>query len=64
MNQAANMLIGYEDFKCFSKSRTDVKTYVCNIQDAYWKQNGSELAFYIQANRFLRNMVRAIVARL
>ena len=64
MNQAANMLIGYEDFKCFSKSRTDVKTYVCNIQDAYWKQNGSELAFYIQANRFLRNMVRAIVGTL
>ena len=64
MNQAAKILIDHEDFKCFSKSRTDVKTYVCDIQEAYWQQNGSELAFYIQANRFLRNMVRAIVGTL
>ena len=64
MNQAAKILIDHEDFKCFSKSRTDVKTYVCDVQEAYWQQNGSELAFYIQANRFLRNMVRAIVGTL
>ena len=64
MNQAAKILIDNEDFKCFSKARTDVKTYVCDIQEAYWQQNGSELVFYIKANRFLRNMVRAIVGTL
>lgn len=64
MNQAAKILIDHEDFKCFSKSKTDVKTYVCDIQQLHWQQNGSELVFFIQANRFLRNMVRAIVGTL
>ena len=64
MNQAAKILIDHEDFKCFSKSKTDVKTYICDIQHAYWEQGGSELVFFIQANRFLRNMVRAIVGTL
>ena len=64
MNQAAKILIDHEDFKCFSKSKTDVKTYICDIQYAYWQQDGSELVFFIQANRFLRNMVRAIVGTL
>ena len=64
MNQAAKILIDHEDFKCFSKSKTDVKTYICNIQHAHWQQEGSELVFFIKANRFLRNMVRAIVGSL
>ena len=64
MNQAAKILIFNKDFKCFSKSKTDVKTYICNIHHAYWQQNASELVFFIQANRFLRNMVRAIVGTL
>ena len=64
MNQAAKILIDHEDFKCFSKSKTDVKTYICDIHYAYWQQDGSELVFFIQANRFLRNMVRAIVGTL
>ena len=64
MNQAATVMLDHDDFKCFSKSRTDVKTYLCDIQEAYWKQNGSDLVFFIQANRFLRNMVRAIVGTL
>ena len=64
MNQAAKILIDNEDFKCFSKSKTDVKTYICDIQHAHWQQDGSELVFFIQANRFLRNMVRAIVGTL
>jgi tRNA pseudouridine38-40 synthase len=64
MNQAAKTLINHEDFKCFSKSKTDVKTYTCDIQHAHWQHNGSELVFFIQANRFLRNMVRAIVGTL
>ena len=64
MNQAAKILIDHEDFKCFSKSKTDVKTYICDIQHAHWHQDGSELVFSIHANRFLRNMVRAIVGTL
>ena len=64
MNQAAKILIDHEDFKCFSKSKTDVKTYICDIQHAHWQQDGRELVFFIQANRFLRNMVRAIVGTL
>ena len=64
MNQAATVMLDHDDFKCFSKSRTDVKTYLCDIHQANWEQNGSDLVFFIQANRFLRNMVRAIVGTL
>ena len=64
MNQAATFMLAHDDFKCFSKSRTEVKTYLCDIQQAYWEQNESDLFFFIQANRFLRNMVRAIVGTL
>jgi tRNA pseudouridine38-40 synthase len=41
-----------------------VYTYNCDVTEAIWKQNGKELTFYISANRFLRNMVRAIVGTL
>ena len=61
MNQACNILFQYNDFQCFSKSNTDVKTYNCSITEAYWKQEENELQFVISADRFLRNMVRAIV---
>jgi tRNA pseudouridine38-40 synthase len=64
MNQAASMIVDHDDFKCFSKSKTDVKTYLCDVQLAYWEQHGDHLMFCIQANRFLRNMVRAIVGTL
>jgi len=64
MNQAAQKLFDYTDFQCFSKSNTDVKTYLCDIQEAYWKQDGDLLVFTITADRFLRNMVRAIVGTL
>lgn len=64
MNEAAALLLNYEDFKCFSRSKTDVKTYDCNITKAVWNQEGKDLMFYITANRFLRNMVRAIVGTL
>jgi len=64
MNQAAKKLFDYTDFQCFSKSNTDVKTYLCDIQEAYWKQEGDLLVFTITADRFLRNMVRAIVGTL
>ncbi|MFK5891460.1 MAG: tRNA pseudouridine(38-40) synthase TruA [Flavobacteriaceae bacterium] len=64
MNEAAKYLLAYKDFKCFSKTKTDVKTYLCDVTEAYWKQEGNNLTFYITANRFLRNMVRAIVGTL
>lgn len=64
MNKACNALKEYSNFKCFSKSRTDVKTYNCRIDHAEWKIEGQKLVFYITADRFLRNMVRAIVGTL
>ena len=64
MNQAASVLKEYENFKCFSKSRTDVHTYNCRIDRAEWKAEGNKLVFHITADRFLRNMVRAIVGTL
>jgi tRNA pseudouridine38-40 synthase len=57
-------LLDYKDFKCFSKSKTDVKTYNCRIDTAVWKFDGERLIFYITADRFLRNMVRAVVGTL
>ena len=64
MNDAAKILLNYNDFQCFSKSNTDVKTFLCNIKIADWQFNGKEFVFSITANRFLRNMVRAIVGTL
>ena len=61
MKEALKVLFEYKDFQCFSKSKTDVKTYNCNIMIAEWVFNNNELHFTIKADRFLRNMVRAIV---
>ncbi|WP_194768396.1 tRNA pseudouridine(38-40) synthase TruA [Tamlana sp. I1] len=61
MNEASKILLTYKDFQCFSKSNTDVKTYNCDIMKAEWFFKDEELHFVIKANRFLRNMVRAIV---
>lgn len=64
MNAAAVILLQYQDFQCFSKSNTDVKTYICTIEKAEWKLENDVLTFTISADRFLRNMVRAIVGTL
>ena len=65
MNKAANLLLGHQDFQCFSRSNTDVKTYYCDIKYAQWEMvDDSLLNFTIRADRFLRNMVRAIVGTL
>ncbi|WP_242094961.1 tRNA pseudouridine(38-40) synthase TruA [Aestuariivivens sediminicola] len=61
MQQASQVLLGYKDFQCFSKSNTDVKTYYCNILKCDWILVKDELHLVIKADRFLRNMVRAIV---
>lgn len=65
MNEAAQTLFDYIDFTSFSKLHTDVKTNNCKIMHAQWTQCGEdEWVFTIQADRFLRNMVRAVVGTL
>ena len=65
MNQAAQILLEYNDFTSFSKTGTDVKTNICTLTEAYWEElRPGEWRFTISANRFLRNMVRAIVGTL
>ncbi|WPR73238.1 tRNA pseudouridine(38-40) synthase TruA [Flavobacterium sp. NG2] len=64
MNKAAKILLNHTDFQCFSKVNTDVNTFDCTIFEAYWKEENNQLIFTISANRFLRNMVRAIVGTL
>ena len=64
MNKAANILMEYTDFSCFSKSNTQVKTNICKIRKAEWMVNDDGIVFKISADRFLRNMVRAIVGTL
>ena len=64
MNQAAARLLDYTDFTSFSKLHTDVKTNNCRITHAQWAQEGDQWVFTITADRFLRNMVRAIVGTL
>jgi len=64
MNKAAQTLFNYTDFTSFSRLHTDVKTNNCKIMQAEWMRSGEQLQFTIKADRFLRNMVRAIVGTL
>ncbi len=64
MNEAADIIKEYTDFSCFSKSNTQVKTNICKIAAAGWTVNNDGIVFKISADRFLRNMVRAIVGTL
>ncbi|ERJ80548.1 tRNA pseudouridine synthase A [Prevotella disiens JCM 6334 = ATCC 29426] len=75
MNEAAKYLVGERDFKCFCKAGGDNKTTICNLTEAGWQRCNTEIAiheaekaeewcFVITANRFLRNMVRAVVGTL
>ena len=64
MQQAANLLMEYHDFTSFSKVHTQVKTNNCKIMEARWFEQDGLLVFHIKADRFLRNMVRAIVGTL
>ncbi len=61
MNEASGILFGYEDFTSFSKLHTQTKTNICRIMEAGWEEKDGMLVFTIKADRFLRNMVRAIV---
>ena len=65
MNEAAQVLLEYKDFTSFSKVNTDVKTNLCDLKEAHWDEVApGQWRFTITANRFLRNMVRAIVGTL
>lgn len=65
MNKAAAILKEYSDFECFSKVHTQVNTFICRIDEAKWiETNNGMYVFEIKADRFLRNMVRAIVGTL
>ena len=64
MNEAAKIILEYTDFSCFSKSNTQTFTNNCKVTEAYFEQKDDGLQFTIRADRFLRNMVRAIVGTL
>ena len=65
MNEAASHLLEVEDFGAFCKAHTDVKTTLCDVSEAKWTRDGDDAwHFRISANRFLRNMVRAVVGTL
>ena len=64
MNEAASHLLDVEDFTSFSKLHTDVKTNRCQVAHARWEREGDQWVFTITADRFLRNMVRAVVGTL
>lgn len=64
MNEAAAALLEYDDFQSFSKVKTDVKTFRCRIMQARWEKTEKGCIFHIQADRFLRGMVRTVVGSL
>ena len=68
MNKAASLLLGKHDFSCFEKTGGDNKTSICTVREARWETygpgSGDYLKFTVTADRFLRNMVRAIVGTL
>jgi tRNA pseudouridine38-40 synthase len=64
VREATEILFEYEEFSCFSKSKTQVKTDICKIMEASWEEKGEKIIFTIRADRFLRNMVRAITGTL
>lgn len=64
MQEATQFLLDYEDFGAFARSKTQTHTNLCTLKEAYFEQVHNGLIFHITANRFLRNMVRAIVGTL
>ena len=64
MNEACTYILKYDDFQSFSKVKTQVNNFNCQIMEASWNVHNERLVFYVSANRFLRGMVRAIVGTL
>jgi len=61
LNELSKLFVGKKDFQAFSRVKTEVNNFVCDITEAHWVMNGEQFEFHIRANRFLRGMVRAIV---
>ncbi len=61
LDQTASIITEYEHFESFSKRNAQSRTFICNIKQSYWEQNGDELHYVVEANRFLRGMVRGLV---
>lgn len=61
MNDACRKMLKHQNFQCFSKVKTSVSNFKCNLSEAVWRENNEKLIFYVSANRFLRGMVRAMV---
>lgn len=61
LNEAAATLMKYEDFTSFSKRNTQAATRMCTIIQSYWKPENNQLVYTVQANRFLRGMVKGLV---
>ena len=64
INEGCELLLGEHDFTSFSKVKTDVNNFKCTIYQAHWNQTASTAVFTVEANRFLRGMVRALVGTL
>ena len=64
MNEAARVLMEYEDFTSFAKLHTQVKTNICHLTQAEWSEEEDGWVFTIRSNRFLRNMVRSVTGTL
>ena len=62
LQEAAMLLMEYEDFTAFSKRNTQAKTFICRIEESRWEMEGDHLLYRVKANRFLRGMVRAMTA--
>jgi tRNA pseudouridine38-40 synthase len=61
LNETAAIIKEYEHFESFSKRNSQSKTFICKIKDSHWEQHGEELHYVVEANRFLRGMVRGLV---
>lgn len=61
LNEAARQIMQYEDFTSFSKRNTQVKTFLCKIENSEWKVEGNKMVYQVIANRFLRGMVKGLV---
>ena len=64
MNEAARLLMEYDDFSSFAKAHTQVKTNICHLTRAEWSEEEDGWVFTIRSNRFLRNMVRSVTGTL
>jgi tRNA pseudouridine38-40 synthase len=62
LNETAAIILGNEHFESFSKRNSQSKTFICRIKQSYWERRGDELHYVVEANRFLRGMVRGLVA--